>query len=166
MPGAPRGATARPSVRFTPTLHPEVTSRESHVPVRVLSCLVLSCLVLSCLVLSCLVLSCLVVYTNEHEHETAELGFVVVSIDGRGTPGRSKSFHDAYYGAHKFKFNLKQLNAPPPLLLLLSRREILTKKQIDDHLSRHARYTHIRTFIMLYIMYMFIICMLYIYYIY
>ena len=28
----------------------------------------------------------------------AELGFVVVSIDGRGTPGRSKSFHDAYYG--------------------------------------------------------------------
>jgi len=29
----------------------------------------------------------------------AELGFVVVSLDGRGTPGRSKSFHDAYYGA-------------------------------------------------------------------
>jgi dipeptidyl aminopeptidase/acylaminoacyl peptidase len=29
----------------------------------------------------------------------AELGFVVVSIDGMGTPGRSKSFHDAYYGS-------------------------------------------------------------------
>jgi dipeptidyl aminopeptidase/acylaminoacyl peptidase len=29
----------------------------------------------------------------------ADLGFVVVSIDGRGTPNRSKSFHDAYYGA-------------------------------------------------------------------
>lgn len=29
----------------------------------------------------------------------AELGFIVVSIDGRGTPDRSKSFHDAYYGA-------------------------------------------------------------------
>jgi dipeptidyl aminopeptidase/acylaminoacyl peptidase len=29
----------------------------------------------------------------------AELGFVVVSLDGLGTPGRSKSFHDAYYGA-------------------------------------------------------------------
>jgi dipeptidyl aminopeptidase/acylaminoacyl peptidase len=30
----------------------------------------------------------------------AELGFIVVSIDGRGSgPGRSKSFHDAYYGA-------------------------------------------------------------------
>ena len=29
----------------------------------------------------------------------AELGFVVVTIDGRGTPNRSKSFHDAYYGA-------------------------------------------------------------------
>ena len=28
----------------------------------------------------------------------AELGFIVVSLDGRGTPGRSKSFHDAYYG--------------------------------------------------------------------
>ncbi len=28
----------------------------------------------------------------------AELGFVVVTIDGMGTPGRSKSFHDAYYG--------------------------------------------------------------------
>jgi dipeptidyl aminopeptidase/acylaminoacyl peptidase len=29
----------------------------------------------------------------------AELGFIVVTIDGRGTPGRSKSFHDHYYGA-------------------------------------------------------------------
>jgi dipeptidyl aminopeptidase/acylaminoacyl peptidase len=29
----------------------------------------------------------------------AELGFVVVTIDGRGTPGRSKAFQDAYYGA-------------------------------------------------------------------
>ena len=28
----------------------------------------------------------------------AELGFVVVMIDGMGTPMRSKSFHDAYYG--------------------------------------------------------------------
>lgn len=29
----------------------------------------------------------------------AELGFVVVTVDGMGTPDRSKSFHDAYYGA-------------------------------------------------------------------
>jgi dipeptidyl aminopeptidase/acylaminoacyl peptidase len=29
----------------------------------------------------------------------AELGFIVVTIDGRGTPGRSKAFQDAYYGA-------------------------------------------------------------------
>jgi dipeptidyl-peptidase 4 len=29
----------------------------------------------------------------------ADLGFIVVTIDGRGTPGRSKSFQDAYYGA-------------------------------------------------------------------
>ena len=28
----------------------------------------------------------------------AELGFVVIRVDGRGTPGRSKAFHDAYYG--------------------------------------------------------------------
>ena len=28
----------------------------------------------------------------------AELGFVIVSVDAMGTPGRSKSFHDAYYG--------------------------------------------------------------------
>ncbi|MEP6550349.1 MAG: prolyl oligopeptidase family serine peptidase, partial [Gemmatimonadales bacterium] len=28
----------------------------------------------------------------------AELGFVVVEIDGMGTPWRSKSFHDAYFG--------------------------------------------------------------------
>jgi dipeptidyl aminopeptidase/acylaminoacyl peptidase len=28
----------------------------------------------------------------------AELGFVVVEIDGMGTPGRSKAFHDTYYG--------------------------------------------------------------------
>ena len=28
----------------------------------------------------------------------AELGFIVVVIDGMGTPGRSKAFHDAYYG--------------------------------------------------------------------
>ncbi len=28
----------------------------------------------------------------------AELGFIIVSIDGTGNPMRSKSFHDAYYG--------------------------------------------------------------------
>jgi dipeptidyl aminopeptidase/acylaminoacyl peptidase len=28
----------------------------------------------------------------------AELGFVLVSVDGRGTPGRSKAFHDYSYG--------------------------------------------------------------------
>jgi dipeptidyl-peptidase-4 len=27
----------------------------------------------------------------------AELGFIVIQLDGMGTPGRSKSFHDAYY---------------------------------------------------------------------
>ncbi len=28
----------------------------------------------------------------------AELGFIVVQIDGMGTPGRSKTFHEAYFG--------------------------------------------------------------------
>jgi dipeptidyl aminopeptidase/acylaminoacyl peptidase len=28
----------------------------------------------------------------------AELGFVVIQLDGMGLPGRTKSFHDAYYG--------------------------------------------------------------------
>ncbi|MCK0130017.1 S9 family peptidase [Flavobacteriaceae bacterium F08102] len=28
----------------------------------------------------------------------AELGFIVMAVDAMGTPGRSKSFHDAYYG--------------------------------------------------------------------
>jgi dipeptidyl aminopeptidase/acylaminoacyl peptidase len=28
----------------------------------------------------------------------AELGFIVVQLDGMGTPGRSKKFHEAYYG--------------------------------------------------------------------
>ena len=31
-------------------------------------------------------------------HALAELGFVVVEIDGMGTPWRSKKFHEAYYG--------------------------------------------------------------------
>jgi dipeptidyl-peptidase 4 len=36
---------------------------------------------------------------SRSDHQAlAELGFVVVAIDGMGTPGRSKSFHDAYYG--------------------------------------------------------------------
>ena len=32
------------------------------------------------------------------KQSTAELGFVVVEVDAMGTPGRSKEFHDAYYG--------------------------------------------------------------------
>ncbi|MFC0540683.1 S9 family peptidase [Kutzneria chonburiensis] len=36
-------------------------------------------------------------YTGEAE-AFAALGFAVVAIDGRGTPGRSKEFHDASYG--------------------------------------------------------------------
>jgi len=28
----------------------------------------------------------------------AELGFIVIQLDGMGNPGRSKAFHDAYYG--------------------------------------------------------------------
>lgn len=32
------------------------------------------------------------------KHALAELGFIVVEVDAMGTPMRSKSFHDAYYG--------------------------------------------------------------------
>jgi dipeptidyl aminopeptidase/acylaminoacyl peptidase len=32
------------------------------------------------------------------KHALAELGFIVVELDGMGTPGRSKSFHDTWYG--------------------------------------------------------------------
>ncbi|MGE0555512.1 MAG: DPP IV N-terminal domain-containing protein [Gemmatimonadales bacterium] len=36
---------------------------------------------------------------SRSDHQAlAELGFVVVAIDGMGTPDRSKAFHDAYYG--------------------------------------------------------------------
>ncbi len=31
-------------------------------------------------------------------HALAELGFIVVELDAMGTPGRSKSFHETYYG--------------------------------------------------------------------
>jgi dipeptidyl-peptidase-4 len=36
--------------------------------------------------------------TRGDAQSLAELGFVVVEIDGMGTPWRSKAFHDAYYG--------------------------------------------------------------------
>jgi len=36
----------------------------------------------------------------------AELGFIGVVMDGRGTPGRSKAFHDASYGAMETASNL------------------------------------------------------------
>ena len=38
-------------------------------------------------------------YASRGDHQAmAELGFVVVAIDGMGTPWRSKAFHDAWYG--------------------------------------------------------------------
>ena len=36
--------------------------------------------------------------TNGEPRGLAELGFVVVEVNALGTPGRSKAFHDAYYG--------------------------------------------------------------------
>lgn len=35
---------------------------------------------------------------NGNANALAELGFFVVQVDAMGTPGRSKSFHDSYYG--------------------------------------------------------------------
>ncbi len=37
--------------------------------------------------------------TRGDRQALAELGFVVVTIDGMGNPGRSKAFQDEYYGA-------------------------------------------------------------------
>ena len=36
--------------------------------------------------------------SRRDKQAVAELGFIVVEVDAMGTPGRSKSFHDAYYG--------------------------------------------------------------------
>lgn len=36
--------------------------------------------------------------SRNDKQSLAELGFIVVELDAMGTPGRSKSFHDAYYG--------------------------------------------------------------------
>lgn len=38
------------------------------------------------------------VASRSDKQAIAELGFIVVEVDAMGTPGRSKSFHDAYYG--------------------------------------------------------------------
>jgi dipeptidyl aminopeptidase/acylaminoacyl peptidase len=36
---------------------------------------------------------------SRRDHQAlAELGFIVVEVDAMGTPGRSKAFHDAYFG--------------------------------------------------------------------
>lgn len=36
--------------------------------------------------------------SRNDKQSLAELGFIVVELDAMGTPGRSKAFHDAYYG--------------------------------------------------------------------
>jgi dipeptidyl aminopeptidase/acylaminoacyl peptidase len=36
--------------------------------------------------------------SRDDKQSLAELGFIVVEVDALGTPGRSKSFHEAYYG--------------------------------------------------------------------
>ncbi|WP_116950625.1 S9 family peptidase [Jiangella endophytica] len=35
---------------------------------------------------------------GRHAHALAQLGYIVFVVDGRGTPGRSKAFHDVVYG--------------------------------------------------------------------
>ena len=48
----------------------------------------------------------------------AELGFIVVSIDGRGTPGRSKSFHDCAHSSPPPAFFPTRVLAADPVRLL------------------------------------------------
>ncbi|WP_204844768.1 S9 family peptidase [Paremcibacter congregatus] len=38
------------------------------------------------------------VFDSQESQSIAELGFIVITVDGRGTPGRSKAFHDVSYG--------------------------------------------------------------------
>ena len=58
----------------------------------------------------------------------AELGFIVVEVDAMGTPGRSKSFHDAYYG------NMGDNGLPD---------QITAIKQLADERPWTVSYTHL-----------------------
>ena len=62
----------------------------------------------------------------------AELGFIVVSVDAMGTPGRSKSFHDAYYG------NMGDNGLPDNIKAI----EQLSKKYSSMDLSRVGIWGH------------------------
>ena len=62
----------------------------------------------------------------------AELGFVVVAVDAMGTPGRSKSFHDAYYG------NMGDNGLPDNITAI----EQLSKKYSAMDLSRIGIWGH------------------------
>ena len=62
----------------------------------------------------------------------AELGFIVVAVDAMGTPGRSKSFHDAYYG------NMGD-NGLPDIITAI---EQLSKKYSAMDLSRIGIWGH------------------------
>ena len=62
----------------------------------------------------------------------AELGFIVVAVDAMGTPGRSKSFHDAYYG------NMGDNGLPDNITAI----EQLSKKYSAMDLSRVGIWGH------------------------
>ncbi len=62
----------------------------------------------------------------------AELGFIVVALDAMGTPGRSKSFHDAYYG------NMGDNGLPDNITAI----EQLSKKYSAMDLSRVGIWGH------------------------
>ena len=61
----------------------------------------------------------------------AELGFVVVEIDGMGTPWRSKKFHEAYYG------NMGDNTLPDQVAGM---KQLAARYPVDRHRSRrHLR---------------------------
>ena len=62
----------------------------------------------------------------------AELGFIVVAVDAMGTPGRSKSFHDSYYG------NMGDNGLPDNITAI----EQLSKKYSAMDLSRIGIWGH------------------------
>ena len=70
--------------------------------------------------------------TRRDFQDLAELGFIVVAVDAMGTPGRSKSFHDAYYG------NMGDNGLPDNITAI----EQLSKKYSAMDLSRIGIWGH------------------------
>jgi len=70
--------------------------------------------------------------SRRDKQAVAELGFIVVEVDAMGTPGRSKSFHDAYYG------NMGDNGLPDQMTMI----EQLAERNPEMDLSRVGIWGH------------------------